>query len=337
MGVGMGGWSTAKVALQSMVVLSFILTVIDLVLAQHDGEIHLVHGTSSRNGRLEVYRSKEWVTIFDGGGFGLPEAVVACRQMGYRSGAVAVYHNGMFGRGTSDVRLHKIHCEGREMSLMECSYSVCSGLECNRDNDIGVSCGSSEDERYFRTTGFRRWSGFVVLLIAIPFCGHAYKRRSAYGQQSRSLIPIPRYHHGRVPLTSPLDDTAVTSSPGSPMQSFPNSPDGLPPEPVARVYPHGYVSYPHSTTTPPLRPMAAVLPTPALDTPNGLPRPSHFITSQPNITPEGMPRTNALPSPYSVPPPDYSELDGGMTSPTMLSDSVLILDPPPKYEDIVKS
>lgn len=84
------------------------------------------------------------MTIFDGGGFGLPEAVVACRQMGYRSGAVAVYHNGMFGRGTSDVRLHKIHCEGREMSLMECSYSVCSGLECNRDNDIGVSCGSSK-------------------------------------------------------------------------------------------------------------------------------------------------------------------------------------------------
>ncbi|XP_054765074.2 uncharacterized protein LOC129271827 [Lytechinus pictus] len=325
--LGMGSWS--KVTLQAVIVISFILTVIDLVLAQHEGDLHLMHGTSSRNGRLEVYLNDEWVTIFDGGGFSLPEAVVACRQMGFSSGSVAVYHNGMFGSGTSSARLKEIHCEGREMSLVECSYSTCSGMDCNGDDDIGISCGNSEDERYFRTTGFRRWSGFVVLLIAIPFCGHAYKRRGAYGNQSRSIIPLPRYHHGRVPLTSRLEDTTMTSSPGSPPQSFPNSPDGLPAaEPMARVYPHGYVSYPHPTTVPPLRPTAAIYTTSSLDTPNGLPRPSHFITSQ--TTPD--------PSSYSVPPPDYSEVETGMeSSPSVPNESVLILDPPPKYEDIVKS
>ena len=72
----------------------------------------------------------------------------------------------------------------------------------------------SDDDRYRSSTpSFRRWSGFVVLLIIVPFFGHAYKRRSGYGHQDRSIIPIPRYHSGRVPLTSALDDPLSMPSP----------------------------------------------------------------------------------------------------------------------------
>ena len=56
------------------------------VLAQISGNLRLVNSVSTIQGagRLEIYLRGEWGTVCDDG-FGLAEANVACRQLGYSS------------------------------------------------------------------------------------------------------------------------------------------------------------------------------------------------------------------------------------------------------------
>ncbi len=46
-----------------------------------EGDLRLVHPISGR-GRLEIFLREEWGTVCSNG-FGLPEADIACRQLGY--------------------------------------------------------------------------------------------------------------------------------------------------------------------------------------------------------------------------------------------------------------
>lgn len=45
--------------------------------------IRLVDGSYSSEGRLEIYHNGEWGTVCDDG-FNCANAMVACRQLGYR-------------------------------------------------------------------------------------------------------------------------------------------------------------------------------------------------------------------------------------------------------------
>ena len=56
-----------------------------IVVAQTAGDLRLVGSSSNRAGRLEIFLRGEWGTVCDDG-FGLTEANVACRQLGF-SGA----------------------------------------------------------------------------------------------------------------------------------------------------------------------------------------------------------------------------------------------------------
>ncbi len=52
--------------------------------AQTSGDLRLVGSSNRQQGRLEIYLSGQWGTVCDDG-FGLTEANVACRQLGYPS------------------------------------------------------------------------------------------------------------------------------------------------------------------------------------------------------------------------------------------------------------
>ena len=62
------------------------IVVVFVVLAQSDGDLRLMNGQvsdlPSRSGRLEIYLNSEWGTVCDDG-FGITEANVACRQLGF--------------------------------------------------------------------------------------------------------------------------------------------------------------------------------------------------------------------------------------------------------------
>ena len=48
----------------------------------YSGQLRIVKGTYSNQGRLEVYCNRHWGTVCDDS-FGVTEATVACRQLGY--------------------------------------------------------------------------------------------------------------------------------------------------------------------------------------------------------------------------------------------------------------
>ena len=53
----------------------------------HSGEIRLVGGRSTLEGRVEVCADGRWGTVCDGG-WGVNEATVVCRQLGYNTSGI---------------------------------------------------------------------------------------------------------------------------------------------------------------------------------------------------------------------------------------------------------
>ncbi|XP_071482052.1 uncharacterized protein, partial [Diadema antillarum] len=195
-----------------VVVVVFVLAVTGLALAQRDGDLRLVGGSSPRRGRLEMFGGSSWATIYNGGDFGRREALVACRQLGfiaYDSDNVDVYDGGVYASGSTGVRLEWVYCDGRERRLSDCMYSLCEEKKCPGGGDIAVDCGSG-GRVLSGATEPGRLSGFMLLTVVVFFFGHAYMRRREWGPTGRSLLPIPRYRRGRVPAPG-LDDATTTS------------------------------------------------------------------------------------------------------------------------------
>lgn len=106
------------------------------------------------NGRLTIYgyiainRQGEWGTICDDS-FDEKEAMVLCRQAGYKGGA---YENGKYkisdgminGKARSEHRIwiDELRCEGTELSLEDCRHgSEGWGVhDCDHGEDVGIKC-----------------------------------------------------------------------------------------------------------------------------------------------------------------------------------------------------
>jgi len=89
-------------------------------------------------GIVRVYHNNQWGTVCHGG-FGMNDAKVACRQLGFTK-AVGYWD---YGRGSGKVWLSGMGCTGTETSLHSCSHgdwgNVPSG--CNAHKwDVGVVC-----------------------------------------------------------------------------------------------------------------------------------------------------------------------------------------------------
>ena len=105
-------------------------------------DIRLVGGSVDNEGRVEVFRSGEWQTVCDNG-WGLNDADVACRQLGYGY-AIRVVTNALFGRGTGGQWEASFSCTGRESRLDNCFTSSSS---CSHSEDVGVICSTSSEYR----------------------------------------------------------------------------------------------------------------------------------------------------------------------------------------------
>jgi hypothetical protein len=102
------------------------------------GDIRLVGGSYSWEGRVEIYLDGEWGTITDDGADDI-DAHVVCRQLGYDTqyGFDRNYHGAHFGQGVGTIHLNYLGCSGTEYRLIEC-YSVSSSWD--HDEDWSVSC-----------------------------------------------------------------------------------------------------------------------------------------------------------------------------------------------------
>ena len=85
-----------------------------------------------------MYYNRQWQTVCDDG-WGINDATVVCRQIGYR-GAVAARGSAYFGQGSGSILLDDVQCTGTESSLLKCTHRGISSHNCGHSEDAGVTC-----------------------------------------------------------------------------------------------------------------------------------------------------------------------------------------------------
>ncbi|XP_071486157.1 CD5 antigen-like [Diadema antillarum] len=120
------------------------LVLLKTVLAYYEGNVRLMGGHVSHEGRVEVYHNSQWATVCDDS-WDLQDAHVVCRQLGFPEALTATTH-AFFGRGdSSQAIITPISCLGSESELLECSYSEDLISFCGHYEDAGVLCSDGID------------------------------------------------------------------------------------------------------------------------------------------------------------------------------------------------
>ena len=89
-------------------------------------------------GRVEVFYKAQWGTVCDDY-WDKNDAVVACRQLGYKN-AVRALVGVQVPDGTGKIWLDNVGCKGNEQSLSTCSHSGFGAHNCRHSEDAGVEC-----------------------------------------------------------------------------------------------------------------------------------------------------------------------------------------------------
>ena len=84
-------------------------------------QIRLAGSNNSHEGRVEVSAYGQWGSVCDIN-FGLNDANVVCRQLGFHLGALQAPGASTFGAG-SPILMDDVQCLGNETSLSDCMYS----------------------------------------------------------------------------------------------------------------------------------------------------------------------------------------------------------------------
>jgi len=103
------------------------------------GDLRLVGGMQTYEGRVEYCQNNTWGTICDNS-WGSSDANVACRQLGYSGFGAIARQAAFFGQGVGTIFLTDLDCAGTENSLMDCRYSMSN--TCTHSEDAGVTCNA---------------------------------------------------------------------------------------------------------------------------------------------------------------------------------------------------
>ncbi|XP_036409107.1 galectin-3-binding protein A-like [Megalops cyprinoides] len=111
---------------------------VGLSTAAREGDVRLVGGKLSSEGRVEVYHSGTWGTVCDDS-WDLAEAQVVCRQLRF-PGAQSVVLGGTYAQGSGYIWLDDMDCKGTETSLSSCRFKGWGVTDCSHSEDAGVVC-----------------------------------------------------------------------------------------------------------------------------------------------------------------------------------------------------
>lgn len=118
------------------------LLMVLLLLATQQGYcsdlVRLVNGGARQVGRVEVFVNGEWGTVCDDG-FGLVDANVICRMLGY-SRAIVARSRAHFGQGSGKIWVDQLDCKGDEDSIFDCGMNELGKHDCEHKEDAGVEC-----------------------------------------------------------------------------------------------------------------------------------------------------------------------------------------------------
>ncbi|XP_071841004.1 scavenger receptor cysteine-rich domain-containing group B protein-like isoform X2 [Apostichopus japonicus] len=107
-----------------------------------NGDVRLMGGSRSNEGRVEIYYYGTWYTVCDDS-WDSSDATVVCRQLGYSEPAQAV-HQAYFGSELGDILLDNVECYGWESTLLDCPNAGLFQHNCVNSEEAGVICGSEE-------------------------------------------------------------------------------------------------------------------------------------------------------------------------------------------------
>ena len=100
--------------------------------------VRLVGGLTAAEGRVEVNYEGTWGTVCDDSYWGLNDAMVVCRMLGYSSVLAA---HVKYGEGSGTVWMSNLACSGSESSIGECLHLGWGETSCSHSQDAGVTCG----------------------------------------------------------------------------------------------------------------------------------------------------------------------------------------------------
>ncbi|XP_028399552.1 uncharacterized protein LOC114522963 isoform X3 [Dendronephthya gigantea] len=116
----------------------------DFEVTSNQSQTLRLRGPSSANGtgRVEIFHKGLWGTICEYG-WGIHDARVACRQLGYLD-AFRPLTGGDVPSGSSGVIwLSYVRCSGREQNLTSCSHNGWGNTDCSNSQDAGVECSTT--------------------------------------------------------------------------------------------------------------------------------------------------------------------------------------------------
>jgi deleted-in-malignant-brain-tumors protein 1 len=111
-----------------------------------EGDIRLVDGTTSKEGRVEIYHNGDWGTVCSQD-FDSLDAQVVCQQLGYQTSNAVPYSSDRYGEGNGKIWLAEVTCHGNEVLLADClSWGWGFTYFCSHEQDIGVSCNEKSSQ-----------------------------------------------------------------------------------------------------------------------------------------------------------------------------------------------
>ncbi|XP_064384964.1 uncharacterized protein LOC135333878 isoform X2 [Halichondria panicea] len=111
----------------------------EVVVVCNQGDIRLVGGANTRQGRVEVCNNNAWGTVCDDA-FGAAEATVVCTQLGRNGVGATAQCCAAYGQGTGSIVLDDLACTGTETSLFDCPHGGIGTHNCGHIEDVGVTC-----------------------------------------------------------------------------------------------------------------------------------------------------------------------------------------------------
>ena len=104
-------------------------------------DIRLANGSSTYNGRVEVWHKGQWGTVCDND-WDIDDAKVVCRQLDMSYENVLVKTGAYFGEGIGPIWLANVNCIGSEQNVSACGHSELGEVNCGHNRDAGVICES---------------------------------------------------------------------------------------------------------------------------------------------------------------------------------------------------
>ncbi|XP_061197855.1 SCO-spondin-like isoform X2 [Saccostrea echinata] len=111
-------------------------------------DIRLVSGSSSLEGRVEIFYKGEWGTVCDDS-WDNNDAAVVCFMLGFSRKTATAKTSAYFGQGNSQMRIwtDDVKCQGDERDLFHCNKSRMGEHNCGHSEDAGVVCSLDEAVR----------------------------------------------------------------------------------------------------------------------------------------------------------------------------------------------